>query len=114
MYLFWLALIKPAHKFVRFQKALMDRVPVNDTIIYALARLVDDAQKERRDPSHSDIEFQIQRAGLDAVDTKKLGSPVGKAKRVRAVLSWALDNDPDKAEALSAGIISAVKNCGGF
>ena len=37
----------------------MDKVPVNDAVIYALARLVDDAQRGRRDPSHSDIEFQI-------------------------------------------------------
>ncbi|MGI1946839.1 abortive infection family protein [Shewanella glacialipiscicola] len=92
----------------------MDRVPVNDTIIYALARLVDDAQKDRRDPSHSDIEFQFKRAGLTHVDPNKDGSPVGKAKRLRTVLSWAIENDIAKAETLSVGIISAVKGCGGF
>ena len=92
----------------------MNNVPVDDTIIYALARLVDDAQKERRDPSHSDIEFQIQRAGLESVDPNKSGQPVGKAKRIRIVLSWALDNNVASAETLSAGIISAIKSCGGF
>jgi hypothetical protein len=92
----------------------MDRVPVNDTIIYSLARLVDDAQKDRRDPSHSDIEFQINRAALIHVDPNKDGSPVGKAKRLRTVLNWAIENDVTKAEKLAAGIISSVKGCGGF
>jgi len=49
----------------------MDKIPVNDTIIYAIARLVDDAQKDRRDPSHSDIEFQITRADLGDADPNK-------------------------------------------
>lgn len=92
----------------------MDRIPVNDTIIYSLVRLVDDAQKERRDPSHSDLEFQINRAGLIHVDPNKDGSPVGKAKRLRIVLNWAIENDISKAEKLIAGIISSVKGCGGF
>ncbi len=92
----------------------MDRIPVNDTIIYSLARLVDDAQKDRRDPSHSDIEFQLNRAGLIHADPNKDGSPVGKAKRLRTVLIWAIENDIAKAEKLAAGIISCVKGCGGF
>lgn len=92
----------------------MSNFPINDTIIYALARLVDDAQAERRDPSHSDIEFQIKRANLDEADPNKAGPPVGKAKRVRKVLSWAMDEEPQKAELFAAGIISAVKSCGGF
>ncbi|WP_028304072.1 abortive infection family protein [Oceanospirillum maris] len=92
----------------------MDRVPVNDTIIYSLARLVDDAQKDRRDPSHSDIEFQLNRAGLTHADPNKDGAPVGKAKRLRTVLNWAIDNDIAKAEKLASGIISSVKGCGGF
>ena len=65
----------------------MDKIPVNDTIIYSLARLVDDAQRDRRDPSHSDIEFQINRVGLDEADPNKEGPPVGKEKRVRAILN---------------------------
>lgn len=92
----------------------MDRIPVNDTIIYSLVRLVDDAQKDRRDPSHSDLEFQINRAGLIHVDPNKDGSPVGKAKRLRIVLNWAIENDIAKAEKLITGIISSVKGCGGF
>jgi hypothetical protein len=92
----------------------MDKIPVNDTIIYALARLVDDAQKDRRDPSHSDIQFQINRAGLQDGDPNKDGNPVGKAKRVRGLLNWAIDNEIQKAENFVAGLISTVKSCGGF
>ncbi len=92
----------------------MNKIPVNDTIIYSLSRLVDDAQKDRRDPSHSDIAFQIKRANLTEADPNKEGTPVGKAKRVRGVLHWAIENDMQKAEIFVAGIISSVKSCGGF
>lgn len=92
----------------------MDKIPVNDTVIYALARLVDDAQKERRDPSHSDIEFIINRFGLSDGDPNKAGQPVGKAKRIRAVLMWALENRPEMAERFAAGLIASVRACGGF
>jgi hypothetical protein len=92
----------------------MDKVPINDTVIHALARLVDDAQKERRDPSHSDIEFRINKAGLSCADPNKEGPPVGKAKRVRAVLTWSIENSPESAERFAAGLISTVKACGGF
>lgn len=93
---------------------MVEKIPVNDTVIYALARLVDDAQKERRDPSHSDIEFTINKFGLSDGDPNKEGHPVGKAKRVRAVLTWAIENKPDRAERFAAGIIAIVKACGGF
>jgi len=48
----------------------MSKAPLSEAIIIALARLVDDAQTETRDPSHSDIEFQIQRVGLQQGDPK--------------------------------------------
>lgn len=92
----------------------MDKVPVNETVIYALARLVDDAQKERRDPSHSDIEFQINKVGLISADPNKEGRPVGKAKRVRAVLTWSVENRPESAESFAAGLVSSISACGGF
>jgi hypothetical protein len=55
------------------------KAPVNDSILFALARLIDDAQSERRDPSHSDIDFQINQAKLTAGDPKAQGLTVGKA-----------------------------------
>ena len=90
------------------------RAPVNDAIIIAVSRLVDDAQAETREPSHSDIEFQIGRADLTAGDPKSQGQAVGKAKRVRATLSWALENAPDRAEVFVAALISVLRGKGGF
>ena len=91
-----------------------NKAPVNDAIIVALARLVDDAQSVTREPSHSDLEFQITRAGLGAGDPKGQGQVVGKAKRVRAVLSWGIDNAPDKAETFVTLLIGLIRGKGGF
>jgi hypothetical protein len=88
--------------------------PVNDAIMIAVARLVDDAQSGTREPSHSDIEFQINHAGLGSGDSKNQGQTVGKAKRVRAVLYWGLENLPDKAESFVAALIALVRGKGGF
>ena len=52
--------------------------PLSDAVIVAVAALVDDSQSERRDPSHSELEFQITRAGLRAGDPAAQGNPVGK------------------------------------
>lgn len=69
--------------------------PLSDTIIVAVAQLVDDAQADRRDPSHSELEFHIKRAALVAGDPNSQGQTVGKAKRVRATLSWSMEHNPD-------------------
>lgn len=80
-----------------------------------MAGLVNDAQADKsREPTHSDIEFQVSRAGLTAADPKSQGQPVGKAKRVRAILSAALETAPDKGEILTASLIALVKAKGGF
>jgi hypothetical protein len=91
----------------------MNSAPLSDAIILAVAKLVDDAQSTR-EPSHSDIEFQIVQVGLSAADPKAQGQNVGKAKRVRATLSWALEQDPSAGEALVAKLISLVRARGGF
>lgn len=90
------------------------RAPVSDSIMIAVSGLVDDAQSATREPSHSDIEFHITRAGLSAGDPKNQGQTVGKAKRVRAVLYWGIENSPDKAEIFVATLIALVKGKGGF
>ena len=92
----------------------MNSAPLSDAIILAVAKLVDDAQSETREPSHSDIEFQIVQVGLSAADPKAQGQNVGKAKRVRATLSWALEQDPSAGESLVAKLISLVRARGGF
>jgi len=90
------------------------RAPITDAIMIAIARLVDDAQTETREPSHSDIEFQVNRARLSAGDPKAHGQVVGKAKRVRAVLSWAMEHAPDRAEVFVAAFLAMLRGKGGF
>src|SRR5258706_459058 len=88
------------------------KAPLSDAIIMAVSRLVDDAGASR-EPSHYQIETQIQRADLVAADPHKQGTQVGKAKRVRAVLGWALDNGPSKGELFVAYLVAMVRGCGG-
>jgi len=88
--------------------------PLSDAVIVAVARLVDDSRGESRDPTHSDIEFQIDKAGLKAGDPRTQGQTVGKAKRLRATLSWALENRPSEGEVLVAGMLSHLRACGSF
>lgn len=93
---------------------LKTRAPLSDPIIIAVARLVDDAQSGTREPSHSDIEFQINRSQLQKGDPRASGQTVGKAKRVRGTLNWAMQNDPEAGEQLVFNLISLIKGCGGF
>lgn len=89
-------------------------ITLTDTIIVAVAQLVDDSQTERRDPSHWDLTNQIQRGGLDDGDPNKSGQPVGKAKRVRAVLNWALEFKPEDGGAFVHSLIGVIRGHGGF
>lgn len=88
--------------------------PLTDAVIFAVARLVDDAQTDTREPSHSDLDFQISRAQLTPGDPKALGQLVGKAKRVRGTLSWALENNPASGERLVESLLSFLRASGGF
>ena len=88
--------------------------PVTDSIAYALARLIEDSQTSRRDPSHSDIRFLIERTELSDGDPKHEGSTVGKEKRVRAVISWAIDANPEGTEKFVNGLLANIRSCGGF
>jgi hypothetical protein len=88
--------------------------PLTDPIIFAVAKLVDDAQSETREPSHSDLDFQIRRARLEAGDPKQQGQLAGKAKRVRAVLSYAMENDSAAGEMLVGSLVALVRSRGGF
>lgn len=88
--------------------------PLNDAIIVVMARLVDDAQTERRDPSHSNLEFHIERAGLTAGDPKSQGQTVGKAKRVRSTLSWALEHNYKAGGVLVISLLDSIRGLGGF
>lgn len=88
--------------------------PVNDAILTAVAQLVDDSQTSRRDPSHEQLSFCIERAGLTALDPNAQGQPLGKAKRVRAVLSRGLEQDFTGAQRLTQILLEQVRGFGGF
>lgn len=89
-------------------------LPLNDAIAVAISKMVDDSQTETREPSHYDIECEFTKAGLNNADPKVAGKTVGKAKRVRAVLTWAIDNKPSSGEKLVYLLLSLVKSLGGF
>lgn len=92
-----------------------DIAPLTDAIIVALSKLVDDAQAESyREPSHSEIQIQIDRVGLSSCDPKQQGQSLGKAKRVRAVLNWAIENDTIAGGRFVFGLLGHIRGCGGF
>jgi hypothetical protein len=91
--------------------------PLTDVVIAALARLVDDSQSPtgNRQPSHSEIEDQFRRADLlDADPSRTAGRPVGKSKRVRGILHWAIENDIEKGQRLVYYLVALVRGVGGF
>lgn len=90
-------------------------LPISDSIIVAVSKLVDDAQVEpKREPTHYELEVQIKKAGLTHADPKSQGHSVGKAKRVRAALNWAIENNQPAGSTLISLIISQVRAVGGF
>lgn len=90
--------------------------PLSDPVITAMAELVDDGQaEEKRQPTHSQLEGAFKRAGALKGDPKQRpGPPVGKAKRVWAVLSWAIERDPARGEKLVYLLITMIQAVGGF
>jgi hypothetical protein len=90
--------------------------PLTDAVIAALARLVDDSQSATgsRQPSHSEIQDQFRRADLIQADPNQAGRPIGKAKRIRGVLQWAIDNDIEKGERLVYLLVALIRGVGGF
>lgn len=92
----------------------MSKAPLNDAIIVAISKMVDDAQAERREPSHNGIEQEVKRAGLGLGDPKARGESVGKAKRVKAILSWAYENDELAGQRFIYQLVVLIRGHGGF
>lgn len=94
----------------------MKKLPLNDEIAVAISQIVDDALVATRKPSHADLENIIQRYKLDKGDPKLNGqnTNVGKAKRVTAVLNWALEYDQEAGESFVSSLISLIRGNGGF
>lgn len=94
----------------------MPNAPLTDTIAHALMQLVDDSNNNGvyREPSHADIEFHVNQAGLGEHDPKQQGQLIGKAKRVRAVLYSAMDSNPAAASRFATGLLAKMSACGTF
>ncbi|UGB33616.1 abortive infection family protein [Metabacillus sp. B2-18] len=93
---------------------MVTKINLTEDIIVAVSKLIDDSMSNRRDPSHSDLEFQIKKYGLEQGDPKAQGQTVGKAKRVRYVLNWALEFNIDSGEKLLVALLNLVRGVGGF
>jgi hypothetical protein len=94
----------------------MNKLPLNDEIAVAISQVVDDAPTSvpTRKPSHADIENIICRFNLEKGDPNLNGLSVGKAKRVNAVLNWALEYDQEAGESFLSALLSVIKGHGGF
>jgi hypothetical protein len=87
---------------------------LSEAIVIAVSKLVDDAQSGRREPSHYVLEGLFRRAGLLEGDPNSQGETLGKAKRVRAVLTYAIENSAAKGEHLVALLVETLRGSGGF
>lgn len=88
------------------------RFDLTEAILVAVARLVGDAQAESpRSPSHSELSYAFEKHGLAHVDPKNQQA-VGKTKRVRTVLSWALEHNPDAGQKLAYTLLQNVRVAG--
>ncbi len=94
-------------------------LPLNDATIAAVCQLIDDSAAKRvggdyREPTHSDIDFLVNKFGLSALDPKQQGHQVGKAKRVRAILHDSMLENEEAGARLVHGLLAKVRACGGF
>jgi len=88
---------------------------LSEVIVQSVSRLVDDSGSPRL-PSHSDLESVFRRSGLIQFDPHKdtLSPKVGKHKRVRDVLTRALDGGDESGTTCVEMLISNIRSNGGF
>jgi hypothetical protein len=92
----------------------MPKGVLSDSIIVAVSQMVDDAQSARRDPSHNELDQEVKKFGLFNGDPKAQGQQVGKAKRVRGILNWAIENDLNSGSEFVGSLIAIIRGHGGF
>lgn len=83
--------------------------PLSDAVIASVAGLF----AGEREPAHSVLDFHVGRAGLRHADPAK-ERPTGKEKRIRQILTWAIEHDPERGGQLVGLLIAALRGCGGF
>lgn len=68
-----------------------------------------------RGPSHDRLTQEFRRKGLQAGDPRQgLSDPIGKAKRVHRVLTFAMDSDPNAGDELVKSLLALLKAEGAF
>ena len=104
-------------RFKTLQTRSIGSGPLSDPVIMVMAKLVDDGMAEtKREPTHSQLEGAFRRAGLSMADPNRVGHgrPLGKAKRVREVLSWAFEHNLAAGRRLVFILTSTIQALGGF
>lgn len=92
----------------------MPKGVLSDSIVVAVSQMVDDAQTGRRNPSHSEIDQEVKKFSLSNGDPKLQGQQWGKAKRVRGILNWAIQNDFDAGCEFVGSLVAIIRGHGGF
>lgn len=91
------------------------RGPLTESIAIAVAGLVDDGRTDaKREPTHYDLDEWVKRFRLGPGDPKARGETVGKFKRVRGALYWALEHATEAGERSVASLVEVVRGRGGF
>jgi hypothetical protein len=88
------------------------RVPLDDAVIGAVSRLFDD-RESTREPSHYQLGVHIKAVGLGDMDPPR-SNPMGKSKRIRAVLNAALEHEEEAGGELVTRLIGELRSAGGF
>lgn len=85
---------------------------INDEIVSVVSRFF----AEGAGPSHDELTRLIARVGLTHADprTTHPNEQVGKMRRLREVLTFAIDNDPPSGDQLVRSVIGAVRSYGAF
>jgi hypothetical protein len=85
---------------------------LSDEVVSAVARFFEAG----RGPSHDELSRLFRRCQLESADPAERfpGEQIGKMKRVREVLSVAIDSNAPAAEQLVTGIVGSIKARGGF
>lgn len=89
------------------------KLRVNHAVATAVSRMID----QDSPLSHDDLDtafsrFQLRVGDLGKVDAN--GKPIGKHRRVKAVLAYAVDNDPDAGGQLVEYLLARLRGGGSF
>lgn len=90
------------------------RLRVNDAAAGAVARLIPTTAAP---PTHDDLDAGFARCGLGAGDPGREDAnhkPIGKVRRVKAVLTYATDNDPEAGGKLIEYLLARLRGGGAF